>query len=244
IRPISNTTEIFVTGLDAASFSFLASNLGLKSNTGSLNANEGISFCSSLFSSLFSSSLFFFSSLWSCPGTSACKPASGNVGSSCSTTMCFFSRDHPLIFDFIPFVLCMTLRRDVAAWGESLAPFLSDVSAEHYVGVVALFSFGVILLISDVGVALFISDVGVILLISAVGMALFISDVGVTRFISDVGVTVLISAVGTALFISDVGVTRFISDVGVTLFISAVGTALFISDVGDFLPGSVSSKGG
>uniref|UniRef100_A0A3P9CGF7 Uncharacterized protein n=1 Tax=Maylandia zebra TaxID=106582 RepID=A0A3P9CGF7_9CICH len=63
IRPISNTVEIFVTGLDAASLSFLASNFGLKSSTGNLYANDGISFSSSFPSSFFSSSLLF-NSIW------------------------------------------------------------------------------------------------------------------------------------------------------------------------------------
>uniref|UniRef100_A0A3B4UY39 Uncharacterized protein n=1 Tax=Seriola dumerili TaxID=41447 RepID=A0A3B4UY39_SERDU len=121
IRPISNTVDIFVTGLDAASLSFLASNFGLKSSTGSRNANEGISFTSSFISSVFSSSLLFTSHIL--PGllSAFSSPISGNLGSSCSTTMCFLSRDQPLGLSFTPFGFCMTLRRGSAA-GRDLSP--------------------------------------------------------------------------------------------------------------------------
>uniref|UniRef100_A0A4W6DKW0 Uncharacterized protein n=1 Tax=Lates calcarifer TaxID=8187 RepID=A0A4W6DKW0_LATCA len=142
IRPISNTVEIFVTGLDAASLSFLASNLGLKSSTGSRYANDGISLSSSFACSFFSSSLLF-NSIW-CMMFSLVEniwkrtashifvalgvslPSSGNLGSSCSTTMCFLSRDQPLTFDFTPFGFCMTLRRGSAAGRDSSPSFFSD----------------------------------------------------------------------------------------------------------------------
>uniref|UniRef100_A0A3Q3A2A6 Uncharacterized protein n=1 Tax=Kryptolebias marmoratus TaxID=37003 RepID=A0A3Q3A2A6_KRYMA len=144
IRPISKTVEILVTGLDAASLSFLASNLGLKSSTGSLYANEGISFDSFFLSSFFSSSLLF-NSIWCmiqashifvALGASSVRfsfwPISGNLGSSCSTTMCFLSLDHPVILDFRPFGFCITLRRDSGAGGISSDSFFSlwDLFAE------------------------------------------------------------------------------------------------------------------
>uniref|UniRef100_A0A3B3V3E7 Uncharacterized protein n=1 Tax=Poecilia latipinna TaxID=48699 RepID=A0A3B3V3E7_9TELE len=199
IRPISNTTEIFDTGLEAASFSFLASNLGLKSNTGSLNANEGTSFCSLLFSSFFSSSLLTASHILVAFGVSmslgVTKPVSGNFGSSCSTTMCFFSRNHPLGFDFMPFDFCMTLRRDAAAAGESLVPFLSDLSGEH--GSVLSFVFLSVNSTGEVGSAG--SDFELSCLICVIG-------VFVTRWVSNVGVSLLTSAFGPAPFTSDVGV--------------------------------------
>nr|XP_040024164.1 uncharacterized protein LOC120812340 [Gasterosteus aculeatus aculeatus] len=160
IRPISKTVEIFITGLHAASFSLLASNLGLKSSTGSRWANEGTSFDSSSRPSSFSS-LLLFSSIWckivslveniwkrtashifvatggslgrfssgvtgssksisvgafcaslcSGPAISFWDRISGNLGSSCSMTMCFLSRDQPLNLDFTPSGPCMTLRR-------------------------------------------------------------------------------------------------------------------------------------
>uniref|UniRef100_A0A3P8ULT2 Uncharacterized protein n=1 Tax=Cynoglossus semilaevis TaxID=244447 RepID=A0A3P8ULT2_CYNSE len=109
MRPISNTVEILVTGLEAASFSFLASNLGLKSSTGSRCANAGTSLGLSFSSFVFSSSLF-----------------SGNLGSSCSTTMCFLRRDHPLTFDFKPFDFCKTLR------GSAALSFFSGATADSF----------------------------------------------------------------------------------------------------------------
>uniref|UniRef100_A0A3B3X3I7 Uncharacterized protein n=1 Tax=Poecilia mexicana TaxID=48701 RepID=A0A3B3X3I7_9TELE len=196
IRPISNTTEIFDTGLEAASFSFLASNLGLKSNTGSLNANEGTSFCSLLFSSFFSSSLLTASHILVAFGVSmSLEPVSGNFGSSCSTTMCFFSRNHPLGFDFMPFDFCITLRRDAAAAGESSVPFLSGLSVEH--GSVLSFVFLSVNSTGEVGSAG--SDF-------ELSFPRLISDTGVTRWVSNVGVTLLTSAFGPAPFTSDVGV--------------------------------------
>uniref|UniRef100_A0A3B5L230 Uncharacterized protein n=1 Tax=Xiphophorus couchianus TaxID=32473 RepID=A0A3B5L230_9TELE len=74
IRPISNTTEIFDTGLEAASLSFLASNLGLKSNTGSLNEN-----------------------IWKRTASHIL------VAFGVSVLISSLCRDHPLAFDFIPF---------------------------------------------------------------------------------------------------------------------------------------------
>uniref|UniRef100_A0A3Q4FXE1 Uncharacterized protein n=1 Tax=Neolamprologus brichardi TaxID=32507 RepID=A0A3Q4FXE1_NEOBR len=125
IRPISNTVEIFVTGLDAASLSFLASNFGLKSSTGNLYANDGISFSSSFSPSFFSSSLLFNSiwcmmfsleeNIWKRTASHICVAlgvslvwfsfwtVSGNLGSACSTTMCVLSLDQPLALDFNPF---------------------------------------------------------------------------------------------------------------------------------------------
>uniref|UniRef100_A0A3Q0S7D1 Uncharacterized protein n=1 Tax=Amphilophus citrinellus TaxID=61819 RepID=A0A3Q0S7D1_AMPCI len=191
IKPISNTVEIFVTGLDAASLSFLASNLGLKSSTGNRYANEGISFSSSFPSSFFSVSLLFnsiwcmmfsleeniwkrtashicaalgvslvwfsfwtlglspafsstvFISSWSLSMTSFSEPVSGNLGSSCSTTMCFLSRDQPLALDLTPFGFNMALRMG-SAFGRLWSPsFFSpgDVVISRdasYVGVLAL----------------------------------------------------------------------------------------------------------
>uniref|UniRef100_A0A8C4HG42 Uncharacterized protein n=1 Tax=Dicentrarchus labrax TaxID=13489 RepID=A0A8C4HG42_DICLA len=155
IRPISKTVDIFVTGLEAASLSLFASNFGLKSSTGSRNANEGISFISSIVSSFFSTSLLF-NSIWcmmfslveniwkrtashifvalgaslvwfssvraSGASLAFSSPISGNLGSSCSTTMCFLSRDQPLNLDFIPFGFCMALRS-----GSAAADFCSAV---------------------------------------------------------------------------------------------------------------------
>uniref|UniRef100_A0A668TKV0 Uncharacterized protein n=1 Tax=Oreochromis aureus TaxID=47969 RepID=A0A668TKV0_OREAU len=148
ISPISNTVEIFVTGLDAASLSFLASNFGLNSSTGNLYANDGISFSSSFFPSFFSSSLLFNSiwcmmfsleeNIWKRTASHICValgvslvsfsfwPVSGNLGSSCSTTMCFLSLDQPLALDFIPFGFNMALRRDSPAGRLSSLSFFSS----------------------------------------------------------------------------------------------------------------------
>ncbi|KAK0153783.1 Non-muscle caldesmon [Merluccius polli] len=176
IRPISNTVEIFVRGLDAASLNFLASNLGLKSRMGSRWANAGISLDSSFVPSLFFSSSLLLISIWCMmfslveniwkrtashilaplgaswldvslfpsgfPSEGLASPTtgppassffssfpSGNLGSSCSTTMCFLRRDHPLNLDFIPFGFPRTLRRTCAAWDESSATWLSGFAA-------------------------------------------------------------------------------------------------------------------
>nr|XP_029505142.1 uncharacterized protein LOC115120352 [Oncorhynchus nerka] len=61
MRPISNTVEILVSGLDAASLSLLASNFGLKRRTGRRWAKDGISFPASFGCSFLSSSLLLAS---------------------------------------------------------------------------------------------------------------------------------------------------------------------------------------
>uniref|UniRef100_A0A3B4ZJT7 Uncharacterized protein n=1 Tax=Stegastes partitus TaxID=144197 RepID=A0A3B4ZJT7_9TELE len=116
IRPISNTVDIFVTGLDAASFSLLASNFGLKRSTGSRYANEGISFSSSFVSSAFSSSLLTASHIFVALGVSL-------VWFSTFISLC---RDQPLILDFSPFGFFMTLRRGSASGRVLLASFVSS----------------------------------------------------------------------------------------------------------------------
>uniref|UniRef100_A0A8C5FVM9 Uncharacterized protein n=1 Tax=Gadus morhua TaxID=8049 RepID=A0A8C5FVM9_GADMO len=188
IRPISNTVEIFVRGLDAASLSFLASNLGLNSRMGSRWAKAGISLDSSFVSPSFFSSSLLLSSIWcmmfslveniwkrtafhimapfgasllnlslslagfpsegfpsegiasatTCPTASSFFPSapSGNLGSSCSTTMCFLRRDHPLSLDFNPFGFPRALNRTCAAWEGPLSsfPLLGVESAEASAG--------------------------------------------------------------------------------------------------------------
>uniref|UniRef100_A0A3Q2QJ27 Uncharacterized protein n=1 Tax=Fundulus heteroclitus TaxID=8078 RepID=A0A3Q2QJ27_FUNHE len=84
--PISKAAAILVIGFSAASFSFLASKRGLYSKIGSRLTNDGTTRRAS----------HIFNALGLSPG-------SGNLGSSGSTTMCFFSRVHPLSFPFRPF---------------------------------------------------------------------------------------------------------------------------------------------
>uniref|UniRef100_A0A3Q3W5C9 Uncharacterized protein n=1 Tax=Mola mola TaxID=94237 RepID=A0A3Q3W5C9_MOLML len=99
ISPISNTVAILVSGLSAASLSFLASKRGQYNNIGKRLTKDGTSVWLSL--EAFLSSESFLLTLICSDGLSS--PFSGNLGSSCSTTMCFFSRVHPLSLPFRPF---------------------------------------------------------------------------------------------------------------------------------------------
>uniref|UniRef100_A0A672FSJ0 Uncharacterized protein n=1 Tax=Salarias fasciatus TaxID=181472 RepID=A0A672FSJ0_SALFA len=196
IRPISNTVEIFVTGLEAASFSFLASNFGLKSSTGI--AFSSVFSVSLLFSSIWcmmfsleeniwkrtashiltalgeplvsrsswapafspATSFCLFPSLFLCSPASFSGSASGNLGSSCSTTMCFLRRDQPLALVFMPFGFGKTFRRGSAA-GRGLSTSLSeaDVAAEAASALVwalflprTCFTSGAVVMVSSTGV--------------------------------------------------------------------------------------------
>uniref|UniRef100_A0A3Q3XFA5 Uncharacterized protein n=1 Tax=Mola mola TaxID=94237 RepID=A0A3Q3XFA5_MOLML len=243
IRPISKTVEIFVTGRDAASLSFFA-------NDGTSLSSSFFCF-SSIWCMMFSlveniwkrtaSHIFvaclspafspaFVTAPWACLMASSWEPVSGNMGSSCSTTMCFLSRDHPLTLDFIPFGLSGGSAPGRDSLGSSLSGAGSD-SLSFPLSSLVVDSAAVTLLISAVGVTLLISAVGVTLLISAVGVTLRISAVGVSRLISAVGVTLLISAVGVTLWISAVGVSRLISAIGVTLFNSGADVSLSTLEV-------------
>uniref|UniRef100_A0A3P8TDZ4 Uncharacterized protein n=1 Tax=Amphiprion percula TaxID=161767 RepID=A0A3P8TDZ4_AMPPE len=195
IRPISNTVEIFVTGLDAASLSFLASNFGLKRSTGSL-------FSSSL---LTASHIFVatgVSLVWFSPWTAGLSLAlsstfsssffisfiSGNWGSSCSTTMCFLSRDQPLTLDFTPFGFCMTSRRGFTSGMVLLASFVSseDLTAEAD----STFSSSILFLIPDseavslIGTAMLVFESSGLILVASIA---FIGSCGSeTAFVSGI----------------------------------------------------------
>uniref|UniRef100_A0A3B4YTL5 Uncharacterized protein n=1 Tax=Stegastes partitus TaxID=144197 RepID=A0A3B4YTL5_9TELE len=105
ISPRSKTAAILVSGFSAASFSFLASNRGLYSKIGRRLTKEGTSagfsledfFVSGSFLLLWICASHIFNALGPCLAS-----ASGNCGSSGSTTMCFFSRLHPLSLAFRP----------------------------------------------------------------------------------------------------------------------------------------------
>uniref|UniRef100_A0A3Q1HB75 Uncharacterized protein n=1 Tax=Acanthochromis polyacanthus TaxID=80966 RepID=A0A3Q1HB75_9TELE len=104
ISPLSKTAAILVSGFSAASFSFLASNLGLYSKIGRRSASH------------------IFNALGPCLFSS-----SGNCGSSGSTTMCFFSRVHPLSLAFRPLGFWVAFN-SAGAGGVSVATaFLSVV---------------------------------------------------------------------------------------------------------------------
>uniref|UniRef100_A0A3B3RBI7 Uncharacterized protein n=1 Tax=Paramormyrops kingsleyae TaxID=1676925 RepID=A0A3B3RBI7_9TELE len=258
ISPNSNTVNIFVVGLEAASFSFLR------------NTNDGIS---SVFLAVFSSSLllaficyskpgsvgFFCPSVFSSWSTSFLDSdsGSGNFGSSGSTTMCFLSLDQALTLDFKPFVFGIVFGKPSPS-GSDLSPVplfpLDDTSPDVVVTVKVANKSGLTLGFSKTGVfargvwyegvlgrlATEISRVGVVpLFSSAMDATIFlISDVGVAPlFTSDVGVIPLLTSdIGVVpLLISDVGVVPvFISDVGVILLLTSdIGVVpLLISDVG------------
>uniref|UniRef100_A0A3Q1GQ73 Uncharacterized protein n=1 Tax=Acanthochromis polyacanthus TaxID=80966 RepID=A0A3Q1GQ73_9TELE len=188
IRPISNTVEIFVTGLDAASLSFLA--------------NEGISFSSCFVSSVFSSSLLTASHIfvamgvslvWFSPWTSGLSLAlsslkSGNWGSSCSTTMCFLSRDQPLTLDFTPFGFCITLRRGSASGMVLLASFVSSedltVEADSAFPCFILFSVPDSAAVSLIGAAMLVFESSGLILVASIA---FIGSRGSeTAFVSGI----------------------------------------------------------
>uniref|UniRef100_A0A8C5HMC1 Uncharacterized protein n=1 Tax=Gouania willdenowi TaxID=441366 RepID=A0A8C5HMC1_GOUWI len=126
IKPISNTVEILVTGLDAASFNLLASNFGLKSRTGKNIWKRTASHIFVALGSSFNILSSFFTSLRSCPATSFSEPASGNLGSSCSTTICFLSRDQPLGLFFSPLGFCKTFRTGSATGRVSKLSLFPD----------------------------------------------------------------------------------------------------------------------
>uniref|UniRef100_A0A8C2GET1 Uncharacterized protein n=1 Tax=Cyprinus carpio TaxID=7962 RepID=A0A8C2GET1_CYPCA len=124
MSPISKTVAIFVAGREAASFSRLASNRGLYRRIGKRCANVGISsvfFCSA---SIFFCSSVLLASICLLAGMSFFDEdsASGNLGSSASTTMCFLRRDQPLSFDFMPFGFCITFKRGSAVREEPSSP--------------------------------------------------------------------------------------------------------------------------
>uniref|UniRef100_A0AAQ6A3D9 Uncharacterized protein n=1 Tax=Amphiprion ocellaris TaxID=80972 RepID=A0AAQ6A3D9_AMPOC len=118
ISPLSKTAAILVSGFSAASFSFLASNRGLYSKIGRRFTKEGTS---SFLVALICAS-HIFNALGPCLAS-----GSGNCGSSGSTTMCFFSRVHPLSLAFRPLGFWVAFGSASAGGVSIVTAFLSVV---------------------------------------------------------------------------------------------------------------------
>uniref|UniRef100_A0A8C6KMS2 Uncharacterized protein n=1 Tax=Nothobranchius furzeri TaxID=105023 RepID=A0A8C6KMS2_NOTFU len=118
ISPISKMDAIFDRGFSAASFSFLASKRGLYNKTGRRLTKEGTADWSSLDDFFFSGSFLSASHIFTFAS------GSGNVGSSGSTTMCFFSLVHPLSLPLRPFGFWVAFGRE-AGVAESITASLT-----------------------------------------------------------------------------------------------------------------------